>query len=173
MSKIRFAIAARGGARYAALGLSMACCVGASAQTWAASSSVDEAHVWPEAETVRMLLRADAAAALADCKMPGVCRPAASFPGFFSESSAESPAVTARQQDDIRVAAIFGSTKRLNIDVLVNGAMLRYRAGHGAPIAGALRAGEYRLLAVDGTCVQLRRGDHDHTACLDVERGQP
>ncbi|CAB3729754.1 hypothetical protein LMG1873_04703 [Achromobacter piechaudii] len=131
----------------------------------ATSMPIEDAQPWPEAETVRTLLRADAAAALADCREPGICPPGRAVP--------ESVAPSARPADDIRVAAIFGSTRRLNVDVLINGALLRYRAGHGAPIAGAASQGAYQLLAVEGACVRLRRDDLDRTACLDIGGAQP
>ncbi|MGE8618947.1 MAG: hypothetical protein ACN6O0_14085 [Achromobacter spanius] len=130
-----------------------------------ASSPVEEAQAWPEVETVRTLLRADAAAALADCNVPGICRPGA--------ERADPGERVSQREDDIRVAAIFGSTRRLTIDVLVNGALLRYRAGHGTPVAGAVSTGGYRLLAVEGACVHLRRDALNRTACLDVGRAYP
>lgn len=153
-----------------ALGRRTAVCVAVALSACAAAHAnatppVEEAQAWPEVETVRTLLRADAAAALADCKVPGVCQPGV--------ERADPGERASRQQDDIRVAAIFGSTRRLNIDVLVNGALLRYRAGHGAPVAGAVSAGGYRLLAVEGACVHLRRDEHNRTACLDVGKAHP
>lgn len=121
---------------------------------------LEEAQAWPEVETVRTLLRADAAAALADCRVPGICLPG---------SAAASPERLARPADDIRVAAIFGSARRLSAEVLVNGAMLHYQAGHAAPVAGAVFvAGAYQLLAIEGACVRLRRKGADLTACLDA-----
>ncbi len=141
----------------------MSCAAGVSSQ--AQPSTLTEAEPWPEVETVRTLMRADAAAALADCRMPGLCQPTASAPAL-AETAARTP-------DDIRVAAIFGSTKRLSIDVWVNGTLLRYRAGHGAPIAGAVQENGYQLLAVEGACVHLRRGDLDRRTCLDAGRAQP
>ncbi|CAB3682492.1 hypothetical protein [Achromobacter pestifer] len=125
----------------------------------------DEAQAWPEVETVRTLLRADAAAALADCRVSGICPPG---------SAVASREPLARPEDDIRVAAIFGSAKRLSAEVLVNGALLHYQAGRAAPVAGAVFvAGGYRLLAIDGACVRLRREGVDLTACLDAGSGTP
>ncbi|EHK64854.1 hypothetical protein [Achromobacter arsenitoxydans] len=124
-----------------------------------------EPQPWPEAETVRALLRADAAAALADCRAPGVCGP-----GGPPASAAAQPA---RRSDDIRVAAIFGTAKRLNVDVVVNGSLLRYRAGRDDPIAGAAAMDAYRLLTIDGACVRLHRDGRDHTACLDAGGPRP
>ncbi len=161
MNRIRHTIA-RGPRMVVRVAVALCACAGAPAQ---ASSPVEEAQAWPEVETVRTLLRADAAAALADCNVPGICRPG-------TERADPGEHVSA-QQDDIRVAAIFGSTRRLTIDVLVNGALLRYRAGHGAPVAGAVSTGGYRLLAVEGACVHLRRDELNRTACLDVGRGYP
>lgn len=125
-----------------------------------------EPQPWPEAETVRALLRADAAAALADCRVPGLCA-AAAAPG----AAIERP--PAQRQDDIRVAAIFGTARSLNVDVMVNGALLRYRAGRADPVAGAATMDSYRLLAIDGACVRLRRDGRDHAACLDPAGARP
>ncbi len=136
-----------------------------SAEPPLAPPSTAEPQAWPEAETVRTLLRADAAAALADCRVPGLCQPA-------TEAGIAKPP-SARASDDIRVVAIFGSTRRLSVDLAVNGAMLRYRAGRGEPVAGTVAAHSYQLLAIDDACVRLRRDDVERTACLDAGRAQP
>lgn len=120
-------------------------------------------QAWPEAETVRTLLRADAAAALADCQVPGVC----------PSGAAVAPRPRAPAADDVRVAAIFGVARQLQVDLVVNGALLRYQAGRGAPVAGARVAQAYQLLAVDGGCVRLRRDDQDLRACLDAGSPTP
>jgi len=159
MSRIRLA------ARRVAQSLIVVFSLAIGAQAQALSPHVDEAHGWPDVETVQTLLRADAAAALADCRTPGICQPGA--------APADQAASAGPKQDDIRVAAIFGSTRRLTVDVVVNGALLRYRAGHGAPIAGAVSANGYQLLAVVGACVHLRRNEHDHMACVPVGRALP
>jgi hypothetical protein len=131
------------------------------------SPSPDEAQAWSEVETVRTLLRADAAAALADCRMPGICQ---SGPASIASTEA-----SIRAPDEIRVAAIFGVARRLSADVVVNGAMLRYQAGRAAPVAGAISAtaAGYQLLAIEGACVLLRRDTKIHTACLSAERAGP
>jgi hypothetical protein len=124
-----------------------------------------ESQPWPEAETVRTLLRADAAAALADCRVPGIC-------GFGGGGNPlmEPPA---RAADDIRVTAIFGTARSLNVDVIVNGSLLRYRAGRANPIAGGGAMAPYRLMAIDGGCVRLHRDGREQTACLDTAGPQP
>ncbi|WP_447918885.1 hypothetical protein [Achromobacter aegrifaciens] len=127
--------------------------------------TAEEPRPWPEAETVRALLRADAAAALADCRVPGLCRSG-------TESSAPM-APPARASDDIRVMAIFGLARRLSADIAVNGAVLRYRAGRGEPVAGGATARVYQLLAIDDGCVRLRLGDTERTACLDAGKVRP
>ncbi|KAG1390032.1 hypothetical protein G6F59_015334 [Rhizopus arrhizus] len=93
----------------------------------------EAAQEWPEVETVRTLLRDDAAAALADCRTPGI-GPAGAAPVGAGE-----PMV--RRQDDIRVAAIFGLARRLSADVVVNGELLRYQAGSAAHVEGQVSAG--------------------------------
>lgn len=129
-----------------------------------AQTSADaDPQAWPEADTVRTLLRADAAAALADCRVPGIC-PA----GAPAATSAPAP-----QSDDVRVAAIFGVARQLQVDLVVNGALLRYQAGRAAPVAGAHIAQAYQLVAVDGGCVRLRRGERDIRACLDAGSPAP
>ncbi|WMD23146.1 hypothetical protein RAS12_12435 [Achromobacter seleniivolatilans] len=125
----------------------------------------DDAHAWPEVETVRTLLRADAAAALADCRVPGICRPGLDSLGQ-KVSALRPPA-------DIRVVAIFGISSRLKVDLIVNGTLLRYQAGRQEPIAGAVTAGVYRLLAIDGACVRLRGAEQDHTGCMDAGGNHP
>jgi len=125
----------------------------------------EAAQEWPEVETVRTLLRADAAAALADCRIPGIC-PAGAAPVVAGEPRG-------RPRDDIRVAAIFGLARRLSADIVVNGALLRYQAGRAAPVAGDVSAGAYQLLAIEGACVRLRRDAADHTACLATGRAEP
>lgn len=139
----------------------------AAAQPAQDSPPADEAQAWPEVETVRTLLRADAAAALADCRMPGICQ--------SGPSPAASTETVIRPPDEIRVAAIFGVARRLRADVLVNGAVLRYQAGRAAPVAGAVSAAAagYQLLAIEGACVRLRRDARDHTACLSTEKATP
>ena len=109
MNRIRHTIA-RAPRMVVRVAVALCACAGAPVQ---ASSPVEEAQAWPEVETVRTLLRADAAAALADCNVPGICRPG-------TERADPGEHVSA-QQDDIRVAAIFGSTRRLTIDVLGTG----------------------------------------------------
>ncbi|WP_332613389.1 hypothetical protein [Achromobacter sp. ESBL13] len=141
----------------------VALCVGAASR--ATPLSLEDARPWPEVETVQTLLRADAAAALADCRVPGIC------PSGPAIAQPDEP--TARQVDAIRVAAIYGSARRLNVDVVINGALLRYRAGHHAPVAGAYFGRAYQLLAVEGACVHLRRDDLDHTACVDIGTATP
>lgn len=138
---------------------------GAAVATTVAAQTPAEAdpQVWPEAETVRTLLRADAAAALADCRVPGICPS-----GAAAASRAQAP-----QSDDVRVAAIFGVARQLQVDLVVNGALLRYQAGRGTPVAGARVAQAYQLLAVEGGCVRLRRDDHDVRACLDAGSPAP
>lgn len=119
---------------------------------------------WPEVETVRTLLRADAAAALADCRVPALCG--------VSEGKGDSAPPVARGADSIRVTAIFGTARALNVDIVVNGTLLRYRAGRADPVAGGALMAPYRLLAVDGACVRLQRDGREHSACLDAARGQ-
>jgi len=118
---------------------------------------------WPDVETVRTLLRADAAAALADCRVPGLC-------GAGEGKGASAPSV-AHGADDIRVTAIFGTARALNVDIIVNGTLLRYRAGRPDPVAGGALMAPYRLLAVDGACVRLQRDGREQSACLDAGRG--
>ncbi|WP_454694017.1 hypothetical protein [Achromobacter aegrifaciens] len=114
---------------------------------------------------MRALLRADAAAALADCRVPGLCR--------SGTESAAPMTPPAKASDDIRVMAIFGLARRLNADIAVNGAVLRYQAGRGEPVAGGADARSYQLLAINDDCVRLRRGDIERTACVDAGRGRP
>ncbi|WP_183003421.1 hypothetical protein [Achromobacter sp. UMC71] len=143
--------------------LAIASVAALAADVVAQTSADADPQAWPEAETVRTLLRADAAAALADCRVPGIC-------------PAGAPAVaaaTAPQSDDVRVAAIFGVARRLQVDLIVNGALLRYQAGRATPVAGAQVAQAYQLVAVDGGCVRLRRGDRDIRACLDAGSPAP
>jgi len=128
----------------------------------------EEPQAWPEAETVRTLLRADAEAALADCRVPGIC-PAGARPATPEHPRAH----LVRPADDIRVLAIFGLARSLRVDLDVNGAVLRYQAGREAPIAGSAVAGAYRLLAIEDACVRLRREDLERTACLDIGRAYP
>lgn len=127
--------------------------------------AAEEPRPWPETETVRALLRADAAAALADCRVPGLCRAGA--------ESAAPAAPPAKAFDDIRVMAIFGLARRLSADIAVNGAVLRYQAGRGEPVAGAAPARAYQLQAIDDGCVRLRRDDVERTACLDAGKARP
>ncbi|MCY1532896.1 hypothetical protein D9M68_681920 [compost metagenome] len=131
-------------------------------------AAAEDPQAWPETETVRTLLRADAAAALADCRVPGICAAgsgAASPPGLAASS--------ARPSDDIRVLAIFGVARSLRVDLDVNGAVLRYQSGRGAPVAGSAVTGAYQLLAIEDACVRLRRDDLERTACLDLGRAYP
>lgn len=120
---------------------------------------------WPEVETVRTLLRADAAAAMSDCQVPGLC----------TMNDGKGPALppAGRAADAIRVTAIFGTASRLNVDIIVNGTLQRYRAGRADPVAGARLGAPYRLLAIDGACVRLQRDGRDQTACLDAGGGNP
>jgi hypothetical protein len=83
---------------------------------------------------------------------------------------ASAPSV-AHGADDIRVTAIFGTARALNVDIIVNGTLLRYRAGRPDPVAGGALMAPYRLLAVDGACVRLQRDGREQSACLDAGRG--
>ncbi|WP_313371581.1 hypothetical protein [Achromobacter animicus] len=120
---------------------------------------------WPEVETVRTLLRADAAAAMSDCHIPGLCT--------MTEGKGPMAPPTGRAADDIRVTAIFGTASRLNVDIVVNGTLQRYRAGRADPVAGSRLAAPYRLLAIDGACVRVQRDGRDQSACLDAGGGHP
>ncbi|WP_263913722.1 hypothetical protein [Achromobacter sp. 79A6] len=120
-------------------------------------------QAWPEADTVRTLLRADAAAALADCRVPGIC----------PVKAMAVPQTTRSVPDDIRVSAIFGVARRLQVELIVNGALLRYQAGRAAPVAGATVSQAYQLIAVEDSCVRLRRDDRDVRACLDMGSPAP
>ncbi|AVJ27233.1 hypothetical protein [Achromobacter spanius] len=120
---------------------------------------------WPDVETVRTLLRADAAAALSDCRVPGLCA--------VGEGKGATMPPAGRAADDIRVTAIFGTARSLNVDVVVNGTLQRYRAGRADPVAGGALAAPYRLVAVDGACVRLHREGRDRTACLDAGGAHP
>ncbi|MFD4839848.1 hypothetical protein ACFWP0_20255 [Achromobacter sp. NPDC058515] len=147
------------------LGLALAAGAAPASQAQADAPQAQEPQPWPEAETVLTLLRADAAAALADCRVPGICAPGAGPTAPIVPSS--------RGRDDIRVAAIFGTARRLSVDVVVNGSLLRYQAGRADPVAGTAVMDAYRLLTIDGACVRLHRDGHDHTACLDAEGARP
>ena len=120
---------------------------------------------WPEVETVRTLLRADAAAAMSDCQIPDLCT--------MNEGKGLMAPPAGRPADDIRVTAIFGTASRLNVDIVVNGTLQRYRAGRADPVAGGSLAAPYRLLAIDGACVRVQRDGRDQTACLDAGGGHP
>lgn len=165
MSRNRFAMCRAAFARRIALALTAGAAMSFPIEAQVLPQQPEEAQAWPEVETVRMLLRADAAAALADCRAPGIC---------VSDSAAAPGPSAGRPPDDIRVAAIFGVARRLSAEVLVNGAMLRYQAGRAAPVAGAVfMAGGYQLLGIEGACVRLRMGGSDHTACLDAGKATP
>lgn len=165
MNRNRHCARHRAGPGRLLLGLALAVGAASGSRAQPAAPPPQEPQPWPEAQTVLTLLRADAAAALADCKVPGVCAPGA--------EPASSTAPAARARDDIRVAAIFGTARRLSIDVIVNGALLRYQAGRADPVAGSAAMDAYRLLTVDGACVRLHRDGRDHTACLDAEGARP
>lgn len=149
------------------LGIMLAAGAASACKAQGAAAQAVEPQPWPEAETVRALLRADAAAAaaMADCRAPGICG--------ASGQAVPAAAQPARRSDDIRVAAIFGTAKSLNVDVVVNGYLLRYRAGRADPVAGAAAMDAYRLLTIDGACVRLHRDGRDHTACLDAGGSRP
>ncbi len=165
MSRNRSGAARREALASLVLGLALYAAPVPPARSQQGPQPAEEPQAWPEAETVRTLLRADAAAALADCRVPGICQP-------WAESGAAKPPA-ARASDDIRVMAIFGSTRRLSVDLAVNGAVLRYRAGRGEPVAGTVAAHAYQLLAIDDACVRLRRDEVERTACLDAGKAQP
>lgn len=139
------------------------------AAVWAGHArAADQAQAlqpWPEVETVRTLLRADAAAALSDCRVPGLCS--------MGEGKGTTAQAAVRAADDLRVTAIFGTARSLNVDIVVNGTLLRYRAGRADPVAGSAVDAPYRLVAIDGACVRLHRDGRDQTACLDAGRRHP
>lgn len=148
------------------LGFAISAAAAWTCRVQAAAPQPPEPQPWPEVETVRSLLRADAAAALADCRAPGICA------GSLGPGT-EAARPPAQRQDDIRVAAIFGTARGLTVDVMVNGALLRYRAGRADPVAGPVSAQPYRLLAIEGACVRLHREGRDHAACLDTGSARP
>ncbi|WP_251864491.1 hypothetical protein [Achromobacter sp. Marseille-Q4962] len=125
-----------------------------------AGAANGEPAAWPEAETVRMLLRADAAAALAGCQASGAC-PRQGLP----------EAAPAAAEDRIRLAAIYGIAPRLRAEVLINGAPLRFQAGRADPVAGA--AAGYRLLGMTAGCVSLLHAGRSRQVCLDLAEGRP
>lgn len=149
------------------IGLTLTATSASPAPSQAGSAAATDLQPWPEAETVRTLLRADAAAALAACRVPGICAA-----GDAADMASERPA-PARLRDDIRVAAIFGTARSLNVDIVVNGSLLRYRAGRADPVAGSAALEPYRLLAIDGACVRLHRDGRDQTACLEARGPRP
>ncbi len=120
---------------------------------------------WPDVETVRTLLRADAAAALSGCRAPGLCT--------VGEGNGAAMPPAGRAADDIRVTAIFGTARSLSVDIVVNGTVQRYRAGRADPVAGGVMAAPYRLVAIDGACVRLQREGSDLTTCLDAGGAHP
>ncbi|KGE01468.1 hypothetical protein JL37_01280 [Achromobacter sp. RTa] len=158
----------RGLAAHFVRSLALSAALVPSVQAQVPPAIAEDPQAWPEAETVRTLLRADAAAALADCRVPGIC-PA----GAASMPSAGPQAASARPYDDIRVLAIFGLARSLRVDLNVNGAVLRYQSGRSAPVAGSAGAEAYQLLAIEDSCVRLRRGALERTACLDLGRASP
>ncbi len=143
-------------------GLALSAAAAAAGQVRAADPA-QAPQPWPEVETVRTLLRADAAAALSDCRVPGLCA--------VGEAKGASAPSVARGADDIRVTAIFGTARALNVDIVVNGTLLRYRAGRADPVGGSALMAAYRLLAIDGACVRLQRDGREQLACLDAGRG--
>ncbi|MBV2157402.1 hypothetical protein EUC41_09365 [Achromobacter denitrificans] len=167
MSRNRAGAARGGHAARLVAGIVLAVALASGVRAQLPPPATEEPQAWPEAETVRMLLRADAAAALADCRVPGIC------PAGAGSAPASGPAAPARSLDDIRVLAIFGMARSLRVDLNVNGAVLRYQSGRGAPIAGAAVAGAYQLLAIEDACVRLSRDGLERIACLDLGRAHP
>ena len=71
------------------------------------------------------------------------------------------------------IGDVAGRRILLRVDLNVNGAVLRYQSGRGAPIAGAAVAGAYQLLAIEDACVRLSRDGLERIACLDLGRAHP
>lgn len=121
--------------------LATALCLGA-----APVSHADGA--WHEqAETVRALLRADAARVLA--------REAPAAPEPVEPGAA---AATAPVAPGLALVALYGVGRELTAIVEVDGVRKEYRPGASLPHGGAGAAREYRLIGLLDNCAVLRRG---------------
>ncbi len=125
-----------------------------------ASTSVSQP--WPELETVKALLRADAAVAAGGCNWDPAC---------VSPTSNSAHSTKTKPADSIYVDAIYGLGKQLRVELSVNGKRARYLSGRTSPEFGPGAAdGAYSLLAIDGSCVRLRRAERVRTVCLGATR---
>lgn len=127
-----------------------------------ALASTDVTQPWPELDTVKALLQADAAAASGGCNWDPAC---------ISPASNGAKTTKPKPADNINVDAIYGFGKQLRVELSVNGKRARYLAGRSLPEFGPGAAdGAYSLLAIEGSCVRLRRAERVRTVCLGASR---
>lgn len=126
---------------------------------------------WPEGDTVRELLRADAQAARAASITPRQAadwlrQPAPDARRAAAPSGAAASALSV-PVDRIDLLAIYGVGAALQADVSINGVVSRYRAGRATPLASSPGHGEaYVLQGIKVPCVSLQKAGQTHNACL-------
>lgn len=106
---------------------------------------------WPQADTVRELLRRETLAAARAPLSPAPGEAARAAPG--------------RRDDRIELLAIYGVGAALRAEVSINRRHWRYLAGRRQP-SGQAPDARYQLDGIDAPCVHLRKGAVRHTACL-------
>lgn len=116
---------------------------------------------WPETDTVKELLRRDAAAALVNRRY----QQAADWLPQTPRAPVARPAHAAEQ---ISLSAIYGVGRALWADIRLDGRQGRYRVGQTLPTEPQQAA--YVLVAIEGRCVRLRKSGASAIACLDEGR---
>lgn len=145
-----------------ALSASLACVGNSSVLASHGSAPASVNQSWPELDTVKALLRAEAVAASRGCHWDSAC---------VKSASREAQANKSKPIDSIAIKAIYGLGKQLRVELSVNGRKAGYLAGQALPEfgSGAAERG-YSLLAVEGSCVRLRRAETVRTVCLGAPR---
>lgn len=123
---------------------------------------VDALQAWPESDTVRELLRSDAAAALAAQRYQKA-------EDWIQSAKPLAERVTApggEKTDALRVKAIYGVGKTLQAELTINGHVLRSRPGQRVNDTYDETAA-YLIVAIEGSCVRWRRSNQTRTTCLN------
>lgn len=127
----------------------------------AAAGPVDALQAWPESDTVRELLRSDAAAALAAQRY----QKAEDWIQSAKPLAERATAPGGEKTDALRVKAIYGVGKTLQAELAINGQVLRSRPGQC--VHDTYETAAYLIVAIEGSCVRWRRGNETKTTCLN------
>jgi hypothetical protein len=140
------------------------------------SPPVQADAAWPDKDSVEHILRLETAAVL-QAMQGGPGRLGMPIAGAPTQASGVPGPQTDKQDDRISLAAVYGVGKRLQVELLVNGRRQRYQSNRRLPEGVQTRQQQaYRLVAIEGRCVKVDKGEGTRRVCLGPEaqaRGGP